>query len=1029
MTDNILPFHNSTNSELLNLFSDSLPLSIASYENLYFDPANISDQYNRDVDPDQGALFSLINKYSNGSQFYDISDLRETLNQCPKNSLRIFSQNIRSLPKNIDEFLADICDCNVDILALSETWLTDATEQLYINHSNYKGIFKNRPAGGHGGVGFYLKDHLNYEILDEISLSDKDIECLFIRIKHNAEDIVLGSFYRPPRGSPESFLNRLSSILDYYQQNLAGSVLHIVGDFNLNLLLCPDSSEVESYVNLLFSYGLSPIIRRATRVTRHTATLLDHIWSNDPNVIMSGIVRLCVTDHFPVFVCRESKSCNTQSTYETVFVRNMCSSNKTKFSEALSHVSWVETLACENVDDMYSSFCSKLIDLYNECFPLLEKRKKKLDIEKPYITSEIRGLIKEKHRISKLFHKWPISYAEQYRRARNNVTNAVKAAKKNYYLNNLNMNERDAYKMWGTINEMLGCSGIKKSNITSLNVDDNMITDPTDISNSLNSFFSNVGRDLNRNFPDSSNFARFLNPESNSSFEFNPIDQAELRKIISGLRGGGSNLDNNVPMWIFKDYYDVLSDVLTCICNLSLATGKFPSKLSLAKVTCIHKSGDASDMSNYRPISVLPSFSKILEKVVVSQLSNHLYSNNLITEKQFGFRKGRSTEHAVHTLVKGIHEEFNSNNYVLCIFLDIKKAFDSLDRQILLNKLRYYGINGTEWLWFNSYLSSRNQYTRIGNASSNTLPVEFGVPQGGVVSSLLFLLFINDIANCSPSTKCVIYADDTSIYVSSPNIDELFLKANTSLSLFKSWFDANKLSLNVSKTQYMIFHRKQKVVPIINQSLSLNGIELKRVFSVKFLGIILDPNLDWNNHIQNVTRKVTKYVPILYRIRNLCTRKALMLIYNCLIYSNLIYCNSIWGFCKSSALYPLVIMQKKIVRAIAGVGQFHHTNSIFDDFRLLKLESINKYMSAIFVYKCLTDVHFSSWFTYREFSYDTRASVYRPLLNVPRISHVHSEQMISYRGPKLWNEIPVNILECNYNSFKFMYKSQLLLEQ
>ena len=139
----------------------------------------------------------------------------------------------------------------------------------------------------------------------------------------------------------------------------------------------------------------------------------------------------------------------------------------------------------------------------------------------------------------------------------------------------------------------------------------------------------------------------------------------------------------------------------------------------------------------------------------------------------------------------------------------------------------------------------------------------------------------------------------------------------------------------------MIFHRKQKYVPTINHSLSLNEIELKRTFSIRFLGVILDPNLAWDDHIKNLTRKIAKYVPILYRIRNLCTRKSLMLIYNCLVYANLIYCNSVWGFCKSSALYPLVIKQKKIVRAIAGVGRLHHTDSIFDDFRLLKMESIN----------------------------------------------------------------------------------------
>ena len=378
-------------------------------------------------------------------------------------------------------------------------------------------------------------------------------------------------------------------------------------------------------------------------------------------------------------------------------------------------------------------------------------------------------------------------------------------------------------------------------------------------------------------------------------------------------------------------------------------------------------------------MSLLPCFRKILEKIVEVKLQNHLDNNNLLSDIQFGFRRGKSTEHAIHSMVKDIHSSFDENKICIGIFLDIKKAFDSLDRSILLNKLRYYGICDNELKWFETYLANRKQFVTYNNCSSETRRVDFGVPQGGVVSPLLFLVYINDIVNCSNLIGCVLYADDTNLYLSSNKIDDLYLRANHALSNFKNWFDSNKLSLNADKTKYMIFHRKQRQLPSCIHKLYLDNLEVEKVNYAKFLGVVLDPHLSWNCHIANLSRKLSKYVPILYRIRNLCTPRSLKLIYNCLIYSNLIYCNSVWGYCKSVALNPLIVIHKKIVRALAGVGYNHHTTEIFNDLSFLNIRKINEYMVGIFTYKCLANEEFSTWFDYRTTNYVTRASEANPL--------------------------------------------------
>ena len=195
-----------------------------------------------------------------------------------------------------------------------------------------------------------------------------------------------------------------------------------------------------------------------------------------------------------------------------------------------------------------------------------------------------------------------------------------------------------------------------------------------------------------------------------------------------------------------------------------------------------------------------------------------------------------------------------------------------------------------------------------------------------------------------------------------------------------------------------------------------------------FHGVILDANLTWDLHISNVARKLAKYAPLIRKLRNLLTHKALLLIYNCLVYSNMIYLNSVWGYCSQSASNPLIITQKKIVRAIAGARRNSHTQALYSHYRLLNFKSINKYMVAIFVYKCLESADFNNWFIHRQSGYITRDLVQQSLF-VPQIRNVHTEQCIDYRGPIIWNSVPFTMYEEPYNTFKFMYKSFLLMQQ
>ena len=1002
-----------------------------SNNNCYYEPHCTSDSYNSNISPDNIFPLEKVNNSSYFSVYHDLEDLHnenENIERIlPTNSLKILSQNVRSIGKNEDELFSDLIELEFQIVALQETWLSNLTEQAYNCCDSHYGLFQSRQTP-YGGVGFLINKSISAYTINALTRTNEDIECIFISVLHDKERFVIGSIYRPRYSKMAKFIDELCNVLTFIDSNYQSANVYLCGDMNINLFLECESLHIQNYVNLLLCHGLTPLIRRATRVATRSATLIDHIWSNDVNLMSSGIIRSKVSDHYATFATRKCELPRSTEVFEYVTFRNMSQSNKLLFSQSLAEISWEEVLHCSSMDASYDLFYSKLKKLYDECFPVCKKRKKSLDVRKPYIDEYIRSLIKEKHRVAKLHSRWPIRYASQYKQCRNLVTNAIKTAKRNYYQNKLKDNERDPAQMWMTIRNVLGTQGRSKLEVESLQVNDTSITNSEDIANAFNNYFSSIGQTLSSEFQsDNYDYSSYNNVLSSAVFRFQPVTEDDLNKIISSMKMTGGGYDG-LPMFVFKNYSRTFIQVLTRLCNLSMTTGMFPSSLSIVKVKCLFKSGDRRNLSNYRPISLLPSFGKILEKVIESQLVKHLESNFLLTGAQFGFRKGRSTEHAVHSLVRNIHNDMNDGKFVMGIFLDLKKAFDSLDRKILLEKLKWYGILNKEWEWFASYLCNRKQFTEYKDFTSALKCVEFGVPQGGVISPLLFLIFINDIVHCCFEARFILYADDTNVYLSSKNIDRIFLLANEALRQCEAWFKANKLTLNASKSQYLIFHRKQKTVPLFSHKLYSNNVELNRVYNTKFLGVILDANLTWDLHISNVARKLAKYAPLIRKLRNLLTHKALLLIYNCLVYSNMIYLNSVWGYCSQSASNPLIITQKKIVRAIAGARRNSHTQALYSHYRLLNFKSINKYMVAIFVYKCLESADFNNWFIHRQSGYITRDLVQQSLF-VPQIRNVHTEQCIDYRGPIIWNSVPFTMYEEPYNTFKFMYKSFLLMQQ
>ena len=382
--------------------------------------------------------------------------------------------------------------------------------------------------------------------------------------------------------------------------------------------------------------------------------------------------------------------------------------------------------------------------------------------------------------------------------------------------------------------ELIGKVTLKSSNLPRIiTVNKIYLFDETKIAHDFNSFFTNIGKNLASKIPNASTpFEYFVN-KSDFVMETKPLSMNELKDSFYSLKSNRSPGYDNISYNVLKKCYWSLCEPLRYLFNLSIKKGVFPDDLKIARVTPISKGEDSSDVSNYRPIrpiSVLPCFSKILMRIMYNRLYKYLIENNILYSKQFGFQNGHSTDHAVVQLVDQIIESFENNKYTLGVFIDLSKAFDTVDHSILLKKLELYGITDRNHGWLKSYLSNRRQFVQINEKEKTSLEtISCGVPQGSIFGPLLFLLYVNDLKNASNILDPIMFADDTNLFFTHKDIRYLFQIVNQELENINQWFVSNKLSLNIKKPRYSFFHKpiQKENIPLLFPKLIINNQEIE----------------------------------------------------------------------------------------------------------------------------------------------------------------------------------------------------------
>ena len=561
---------------------------------------------------------------------------------------------------------------------------------------------------------------------------------------------------------------------------------------------------------------------------------------------------------------------------------------------------------------------------------------------------------------------------------------------------------------------------------------DEKIEDEQIIAKEFNNFFiscsSSLSDTLDRNVFQSKHTDYLKNPISNSFF-FKPVTENEILEICRSLKNTTSTGYDDISCNVLKQIIHVIVVPLAHIFNASFSTGVFPQKLKIAKIIPVYKKDDKHLFQNYRPISILPSISKLIEKCAFNRLYSFLSKNLILSNSQFGFRSNHSTVHAQIVLQDKITSFIENNDFCIGVFMDLSKAFDLVNHVILLSKLQYHGVRGTAYQWFHSYLSDRLQYTQYDNSSSEFALVTHGVPQGSILGPLLFLIYINDLTLASDKFQYIMYADDTTLLYTQSDLSDIEKNVNGELELIANWFKANKLMLNLKKTNFCAFYNKKKELSIINDiSLAINTVPISKVNVVNFLGVLIDCDLKWNSHINHVRNKMSKSIGILYKLKSYVPQSILISLYNTLILPYITYCIVVWGNASKSRMDVIFRLQKKAIRICTNSNYRAHSAPLFKRSRTLNVYDLFKFYTAILGFQYFQNILpttiFSMFSTNDQIhNHNTRNS---NLLHLWKVKTSFSKRLARNTVPQVWNSLPnflrmINIL----SSFKRKLKHDL----
>ncbi|XP_065673886.1 uncharacterized protein LOC136090837 [Hydra vulgaris] len=697
------------------------------------------------------------------------------INDINSEKIRILHINIRSLSKNNENFRHFLEETKniFNIICVTETWCS--TYELEKNSNfhlkNFELVSLERQTNKRGGgVLIYVKENFAYKVRIDLSVSDEDKEIATIELIINkGKNILISSCYRPPDGACENFSSYLQRNIVHAGNNERNKNF-IIRDFNMDCFIYNDDKKVRSFYDEIVLAGGVPLINHPTRVTKNSATLIDNIFTTDiiNKSIQKGIIKTDLLDHFPIFLTFNTTLSNEIKQNRTVKKRIYNDKKINDFKHQLSLLHWGHINFNEDASSIYNKFFETFYLVYDANFPVCEKLISHKTFNSPWIAKGLKKSSKIKQKLYIKYLKTKSSANEKiYKNYKNLFEKIRKNLKKNYYSNLINKFKNNSTRTWKIIKEITGKSKNHLSSLPQTIKFDNVnISEPNKIAYIFNKFFTEIGTNLSKKIPTTeSSFEDYLCPINKSYYNnecSSELSQDELDRAFKSLKRNNSIGADEVSGNIVIDCYESLKDILYKVFNASIKQGVFPDQLKIAKVIPIYKQGDKTNINNYRPISVLSTFSKLLERIIYNRIFKYFDQNNILYTKH--------------------------------------------------------------------YLSNRKQFVTYNDGlQSDYIKITCGVPQSSILGPLMFLIYVNDLSKAA-NLRSIMFADDTNLFLSNSNINELFSDMNKELKCVSEWFKCNKLTLNLDKTKYILFHpiSKKRFLPTTMPKIVINELEIKR---------------------------------------------------------------------------------------------------------------------------------------------------------------------------------------------------------
>ena len=687
----------------------------------------------------------------------DFTDCITAENITNENNLTIIALNVANLLSKLKFFKLFITNITTsnnkpDIIIVVETHITESTnagytpEELKTIIPGYDFYHRGRVSKKGGGVGVFVSDKLGGEVeaVELARFQDEHFENIVIKIpnifQNNKKDcdknLIIAALYRQPNNNNlEIFTEELEKLLK--QLDRKKNEIVIAGDMNLDLLKYDSHSATGNYLDLLCQHKLLPRIVRPTRIKKQSATLIDHIFTRDhEKTLRSGIINTEIagncgyTDHFPIFIIMKAKP--PQKNPNEVITKSFFSkTNHTDRKEKLACEDWSEAYQAEDPNLIYDLILEKYGKHYheNKSTRTFNKRTNRLGRE-PWMTAEILTDIRRRDRLARLKNR-----REEYRKIRNEIVGKIRKAEKEYLRAQVDNSVGDIKKHWDIIKKVTNKTNNKEETATAFFYKGSLVEDPQANVDNMNEYLANIGKDTNESVGAPSQTATsYLKKHSDRNqqeLQFHDISPADIIEVCKKFTQKTSCDVSGMQQNIILSDIELLAPILAHLVNMSQKTGIFPEGGKIARVIPVYKKkGSKNLFGNYRPISLLPVFSKTIERLIYNKLFEFLVRYSILFETQYGFRSGRNTNHATLDFIQSIEEAFESNQYAISIFCNLSKAFDTLNNEILLQKHEHYGIRGNANEWFRSYLKDRKQFLELNNRKSSCLPIDTGVSQG-----------------------------------------------------------------------------------------------------------------------------------------------------------------------------------------------------------------------------------------------------------------------------------------------------------